>query len=52
MESTIEQALENRGTVIAPAFSIGRIRALLYEFEGIVRCYTADGGKKGAAARR
>ena len=32
----IEQALTNRGTVIIPAFSIGRTQELLYELETIV----------------
>lgn len=51
LERAIEQALENRGTVIVPAFSIGRTQALLYELEGIVHRYTAGGGKKGGAGR-
>ncbi|EHJ93063.1 MBL fold metallo-hydrolase RNA specificity domain-containing protein [Vreelandella boliviensis] len=32
----IEQALENKGTVIIPAFSIGRTQELLYELEGVI----------------
>jgi len=41
LKSAIEQALENRGTVIIPAFSIGRTQELLYELEGLIH----DGGK-------
>ncbi len=51
LERATEQALENRGTVIIPAFSIGRTQALLYELEGIVHRYNAGGGKKGRAGR-
>lgn len=36
LKSAIEQALANRGTVIIPAFSIGRTQALLYELEEII----------------
>src|SRR5690606_17552530 len=33
---TIEHALADRGTVLIPAFSIGRTQELLYELEGII----------------
>ncbi|GEN29437.1 MBL fold hydrolase [Halovibrio variabilis] len=36
LKRAIEQALTNRGTVIIPAFSIGRTQELLYELETIV----------------
>lgn len=36
LQLAIESALENRGTVIIPAFSIGRTQELLYELEGII----------------
>ena len=36
LKATIEKALQNRGTVIIPAFSIGRTQELLYELEGII----------------
>ena len=36
LKNAIEQALTNRGTVIIPAFSIGRTQELLYELEAIV----------------
>lgn len=42
LKSAIEQALENEGTVIIPAFSIGRTQELLYELEGLIH----DGGKR------
>ena len=36
LEAVIEQALEDHGTVIIPAFSIGRTQELLYELEEII----------------
>lgn len=36
LKSAIEQALENQGSVIIPAFSIGRTQELLYELEGLI----------------
>ncbi|SDN57390.1 MBL fold metallo-hydrolase [Vreelandella arcis] len=36
LKAAIEQGLTNRGTVIIPAFSIGRTQELLYELETIV----------------
>ncbi|WNK21230.1 MBL fold metallo-hydrolase [Halomonas piscis] len=47
LERAIEQALENRGTVIIPAFSIGRTQALLYELEGIVHRYKTRAAQAG-----
>jgi metallo-beta-lactamase family protein len=36
LEAVIEQALEDQGTVLIPAFSIGRTQELLYELEEII----------------
>ena len=36
LKQAIERALHNNGTVIVPAFSIGRTQELLYELEGII----------------
>ena len=36
LEAVIEQALEGHGTVLIPAFSIGRTQELLYELEEII----------------
>ncbi|MFI8692499.1 MBL fold metallo-hydrolase RNA specificity domain-containing protein [Stutzerimonas kunmingensis] len=38
LEAVIEQALEDHGTVLIPAFSIGRTQELLYELEDIIQC--------------
>ena len=37
LEQIIEQALEDQGTVLIPAFSIGRTQELLYELEDILQ---------------
>lgn len=37
LEAVIEQALEDQGTVLIPAFSIGRTQELLYELEEIIQ---------------
>jgi len=37
LEAVIEKALEDQGTVIIPAFSIGRTQELLYELEDIIQ---------------
>lgn len=34
--AAINQALDNKGTVLVPAFSIGRTQELLYELEGLM----------------
>ncbi|MBF0236059.1 MAG: MBL fold metallo-hydrolase [SAR324 cluster bacterium] len=39
LRAIIERALRNRGTVIIPAFSIGRTQELLYELEGLIAKY-------------
>ena len=36
LEAVIEQALQDQGTVLIPAFSIGRTQELLYELEDII----------------
>ncbi len=36
LQQVIEQALEDQGTVLIPAFSIGRTQELLYELEDII----------------
>ncbi|QDF98684.1 MBL fold hydrolase [Azoarcus sp. DD4] len=36
LQNIVEHALQNGGTVIIPAFSIGRTQELLYEFEDIL----------------
>jgi metallo-beta-lactamase family protein len=36
LKTVLERALANRGTVIVPAFSIGRTQELLYEIESII----------------
>lgn len=37
LKTAIEEALRNEGTVIIPAFSIGRTQELLYELEGLIQ---------------
>lgn len=36
LRQVVEHALRNRGTVLVPAFSIGRTQELLYELEGLI----------------
>ncbi|SFU95455.1 MBL fold metallo-hydrolase RNA specificity domain-containing protein [Halomonas korlensis] len=36
LKAAIDRALENQGTVVIPAFSIGRTQELLYELEGLI----------------
>lgn len=38
LQKVLEQALADEGTVIIPAFSIGRTQELLYELEEIIHC--------------
>lgn len=45
LQGVIERALRNRGTVLIPAFSIGRTQELLYDIESII----AGFGKADAA---
>ncbi len=36
LKAVVENALRDRGTVLVPAFSIGRTQELLYEIEGLI----------------
>jgi len=45
LESVIEQALANNGTVLIPAFSIGRTQELLYELEDIIHSKKLDASR-------
>jgi metallo-beta-lactamase family protein len=36
LKTAIDRALENGGTVVIPAFSVGRTQELLYELEGLI----------------
>lgn len=38
LEKVLEHALADKGTVLIPAFSIGRTQELLYELEDIIHC--------------
>ena len=42
LQKTIERCLANRGTVLIPAFSIGRTQELLYEIEHIIHTQGGD----------
>jgi metallo-beta-lactamase family protein len=51
LENVIEHALADNGTVLIPAFSIGRTQELLYELEDIIhRKLNADGKGRGSRA--
>jgi len=43
LRAVIEHALHDGGTVLIPAFSIGRTQELLYELEGLFHSHGADG---------
>ena len=45
LQAVVEHALEDGGTVIIPAFSIGRTQELLYEFEDILHTQRQRPGK-------
>lgn len=45
LQAAVEKALGNGGTVIIPAFSIGRTQELLYEFEDILHRQRVRPGK-------
>ena len=51
LEGVIEQALANNGTVLIPAFSIGRTQELLYELEDIIHSKKLDAASKGEGNR-
>lgn len=42
LEAIIEQALQDQGTVLIPAFSIGRTQELLYELEEIIHTRSVE----------
>jgi len=48
LKQVLEHALEDGGTVIIPAFSIGRTQELLYEIEGLI----AEFGDQAVAGER
>lgn len=47
LEKVLEHALSNQGTVLIPAFSIGRTQELLYELEDIIHRKKLDALNKG-----
>ena len=49
LQAVVEHALQDGGTVIVPAFSIGRTQELLYEFEDILHRQRVRPGKHSAA---
>jgi len=49
LEKVLEHALSNQGTVLIPAFSIGRTQELLYELEDIIHRKKLDALNKGQA---
>lgn len=49
LQRVIEHALANRGTVLVPAFSIGRTQELLYDLEGLIH---SMGARQVAAGAR
>ena len=52
LRAVIEHALEDGGTVLIPAFSIGRTQELLYELEELFHRHGSDGAEPRAAWRR
>lgn len=42
LKAAIDRALENGGTVVLPAFSVGRTQELLYELEGLIHRATSQ----------
>ena len=49
LQAVVEHALQDGGTVIVPAFSIGRTQELLYEFEDILHRQRVRPGPHAAA---
>jgi metallo-beta-lactamase family protein len=47
LRATIERALQNRGTVLIPAFSIGRTQELLYELEQVIHRHGREFAARG-----
>lgn len=50
LQHVIEQALANKGTVLIPAFSIGRTQELLYELEDILHEHPGLAGRGHGSA--
>ncbi len=50
LEAVIEHALQDQGTVLIPAFSIGRTQELLYELEEIIHHHGEISDVKASAA--
>lgn len=48
LQAVIDHAMRNQGTVMIPAFSIGRTQEILYELEGLI--HEARSGKAQAGA--
>ncbi|ASG66434.1 MBL fold hydrolase [Idiomarina piscisalsi] len=49
LKSVVERCVENKGTILIPAFSIGRTQELLYELEDIIYKARAREAKTGVA---
>jgi metallo-beta-lactamase family protein len=47
LRAVVEHALQDGGTVLVPAFSIGRTQELLYELEELFEAHGAAGGRGG-----
>ena len=47
LKAVLEHALEDGGTVLVPAFSIGRTQELLYEIESLIYEFGGDGVASG-----
>jgi metallo-beta-lactamase family protein len=52
LERAIERALQDKGTVLIPAFSIGRTQELLYELEDIIHCGSPLRGRMDAGTNQ
>jgi len=52
LRAAVEHALRDGGTVLVPAFSIGRTQELLYELEQLFDVHGEGGGQEHAAWRR
>ncbi len=51
LKQVVQHALSNQGTVLIPAFSIGRTQELLYELEGIIH-RRAEAARKPSCASK
>ena len=49
LKSVVERCVENKGTILIPAFSIGRTQELLYELEDIIYKARAKEAETGVA---